>query len=78
MPCPHIRLSNYSTPAVRVYLCHNPIRGDEVSAPSLGHLREYCLTDFRYESCPGYRRVFEKKDEKKTDPSPYRDLLWNL
>lgn len=74
MPCPHIHLSDYSTPAVRVYLCHNPIRGGEVAAPSLGHLREHCLTDTRYDKCPGYRQALEKN----TDPTRHGDLLWNM
>lgn len=65
MPCPYITLAHRSTSMVRVYLCTNPVREDEPSAPRLAKLREHCLTDDRYERCDGYREERRKRRESR-------------
>jgi hypothetical protein len=55
MPCPFVRSTEYPTSAHRLHLCENPTRDGEVYAPDLGKLRDYCLRDCGYETCPGYK-----------------------
>ncbi len=57
MPCPYIRTTPYLATGARMHLCENPCRASDAVAPCLAQLRSHCLSDTRFDRCPGYRNA---------------------